>query len=55
MTGGEKPNDSRDPKPELHDETDETSSRHSPDAEGEMVEIPQKEMKGSELPEERKL
>jgi hypothetical protein len=55
MTGGEKPKGVNEPKAELHDEIDDTSEKHEPEAEGEMVEVPIKEMKGSELPEEKKL
>jgi len=59
ISGGDAPSRpvKEEPKPELHDPADEEESwrdEKEPKAEGEMTEVPVKEMKGTETAEERK-
>jgi len=59
ISGGDGPSGpvKQEPKPELHDGVDEEESwrgEKEPQAEGEMTEVPMKEMKGTETAEEKK-
>jgi len=56
ISGGDAPV-KPEPKPELHDDADGEESwrgEKEPQAEGEMTEVPVKEMKGTDTAEERK-
>jgi len=59
ISGGDGPSGpvKQEPNPELHDGVDEEEiwrEEKEPQAEGEMTEVPMKEMKGTKTAEERK-